>query len=264
MRLSRTSGTRLLRVTVAPLAAGTLIVACSGGAPRHGAAGLLATDRAPRSSDTGSPAGTAPGPATTSVTPSPSTGRPSPAATRPPHAQEPATRSLARRTPVPRSVRSAPPTRSVTPTPTSAPRPKPVAARAPATGMSTDEAQVLQLVNRERASAGCRALTSNSTLLAVARAHSKDMAVNGYFGHDSLDGRTPFDRMRAAGYSGNLMGENIAAGQTTPAAVMAAWMHSSGHRANIVNCGYRVIGIGVYRLAGSPYRIYWTQDFGDR
>jgi uncharacterized protein YkwD len=130
--------------------------------------------------------------------------------------------------------------------------------------MSGNEAQVLQLVNKERASAGCRPLASNSILLAVARAHGKDMAVHRYFDHNSQDGRTPFDRMRAAGYRGNLMGENIAAGQPTPAAVMDAWMHSSGHRANILNCGYKVIGVGVHRLAGSPFGVYWTQDFGDR
>ena len=130
--------------------------------------------------------------------------------------------------------------------------------------MSGDEARVLQLVNQQRAAAGCHALTSNSILVSVARAHSKDMAVNHYFDHNSQDGRTPFDRMRSAGYHGNLMGENIAAGQPTPAAVMDAWMHSPGHRANILNCGYKVIGVGVYRLAGSPFGVYWTQDFGDR
>jgi uncharacterized protein YkwD len=123
---------------------------------------------------------------------------------------------------------------------------------------------VLTLVNKERASAGCAALRSNAILVAVARAHSKDMAVNGYFDHNSQNGRSPFDRMRAAGYRGGLMGENIAAGQPTPAAVMDAWMHSAGHRANILKCGFKVIGIGVYKLAGSPFRIYWTQDFGDR
>ena len=130
--------------------------------------------------------------------------------------------------------------------------------------MSADEAQVLQLVNKERASAGCGALRSNAVLVGVARAHSKDMAVHGYFDHNSQDGRTPFDRMRAAGYRGNLMGENIAAGQPTPSAVMNAWMRSAGHRANILNCGFTALGVGVYRLASSPFRVYWTQDFGDR
>ncbi|MGZ4650234.1 MAG: CAP domain-containing protein [Kineosporiaceae bacterium] len=123
---------------------------------------------------------------------------------------------------------------------------------------------MLRLVNTERASAGCVPLRSNPVLVGVARAHSRDMAVRGYFSHASQDGRTPFDRMRAAGYSGGLMGENIAAGQPTAAAVMDAWMHSPGHRANILNCGYRAVGIGVFRRATSPFHVYWTQDFGDR
>ena len=70
--------------------------------------------------------------------------------------------------------------------------------------------------------------------------------------------------MRAAGYPGGLMGENIAAGQPTPAAVMDAWMHSPGHRANILELRRTRSSASGLRLAGSPYRIYWTQDFGDR
>jgi len=123
---------------------------------------------------------------------------------------------------------------------------------------------VLRLVNVERARAGCGALRSNAILLTVARAHSRDMGVKRYFAHNSQDGRSPFDRMRAAGYRGNLMGENIAAGQPTAAAVMKSWMNSPGHRANILNCGFKVLGIGVAKVAGSPMRIYWTQNFGDR
>ena len=129
--------------------------------------------------------------------------------------------------------------------------------------MSNSEAEVLRLVNVERALAGCSPLRSNSLLVGVARAHSLDMGRHDYFAHNSQDGRSPFDRMRAAGYSGGLMGENIAAGQRTPGAVMDAWMHSEGHRANILNCGFHVIGIGVATVSGSPYGMYWTQDFGD-
>ena len=123
---------------------------------------------------------------------------------------------------------------------------------------------MLRLVNVQRASAGCSPLRSNPVLVRVARAHSLDMGQHAYFAHNSQDGRSPFDRMRAAGYSGGAMGENIAAGQPTAAAVMDAWMHSEGHRANILNCGFHAIGIGVATVSGSPYRIYWTQDFGDR
>ena len=122
---------------------------------------------------------------------------------------------------------------------------------------------MLRLVNVERGSAGCPPLRSNRLLGGVARAHSLDKGRHRYFAHNSQDGSSPFARMRAAGYSGGLMGENIAAGQRTPAAVMDAWMHSEGHRANILNCGFRVLGIGAATVAGSPYGIYWTQDFGD-
>ena len=128
--------------------------------------------------------------------------------------------------------------------------------------LSAAERQVLALVNSERAKAGCAALKANATLNRVAGAHSKDMAVQGYFSHTSQDGRSPFDRMKQAGYQGSMMAENIAAGQATAAAVMNAWMNSSGHRQNILNCGYKEIGIGLHR--GGSMRTYWTQNFGTR
>ncbi len=129
-------------------------------------------------------------------------------------------------------------------------------------GMNSTEQAVLTLVNSERAKAGCSALTANSTLASVARAHSADMAARRYFSHTNPDGKSPFDRMRAAGYSGRLMGENIAAGYRTAAAVMEGWMNSSGHRANILNCGYREIGVGF--ATGGSFGTYWTQVFGTK
>jgi uncharacterized protein YkwD len=118
--------------------------------------------------------------------------------------------------------------------------------------MSSQEAEVLRLVNVERAAAGCSPLVANATLNTVARAHSTDMAVQGYFSHRSKD----------AGYNGRAMGENIAGGQTTAAAVMSGWMKSPGHRANILRCGYKEIGVGYHK--GGSYRHYWTQNFGTR
>ena len=85
------------------------------------------------------------------------------------------------------------------------------------------------------------------------------MALRNYFSHTSLDGRSPWDRIEAQGYTAG-SGENIAAGQSTPAAVMDAWMKSTGHRANILNCSSRAIGVGIGR--GGSYGTYWTQDFG--
>lgn len=120
---------------------------------------------------------------------------------------------------------------------------------------------MVRLVNLERSKkANCRPLTVHSALTTAARGHSADMARNGYFSHTSLDGRTPQDRMRAAGYSGRRTGENIAAGQTSAAGVMMAWMDSPGHKANILNCQYHHIGVG--HAKGGPYGHYWTQNFG--
>jgi uncharacterized protein YkwD len=119
--------------------------------------------------------------------------------------------------------------------------------------------EVLRLVNSERARAGCGALTNDSRLATAAQKHSADMASNKYFSHTSQNGDEMADRIDAAGYKWRSIGENIAKGQSTPAAVMQAWMNSSGHRANILNCGFRNIGIGLAYDGRSPV---WTQDFG--
>ena len=161
------------------------------------------------------------------------------------------------RHPAPRPTMSAPP-----PTRTG-PRPNPpapsTAAPAPSGGVTT---QVVTLTNAERAKAGCGPLAVNATLTAVAQAHSQDMATNNYFDHNSQDGRTPFDRMTAAGYRYSTAAENIAAGQRTPQDVMTAWMNSPGHRANILNCALKQIGVGYATGPSSQYGVYWTQDFG--
>jgi uncharacterized protein YkwD len=120
-------------------------------------------------------------------------------------------------------------------------------------------AEVVRLVNVARAAAGCGALRVDSRLTTAARLHSEDMALRNYFSHTSLDGRSPWDRLEAQGYTAG-SGENIAAGYATPVAVMDAWMKSTGHRANILNCSSRAIGVGLGR--GGSYGIYWTQDFG--
>jgi uncharacterized protein YkwD len=120
-------------------------------------------------------------------------------------------------------------------------------------------AEVLRLVNVERAKVGCPTVRWEARLATAARLHSQDMAAKSYFSHTSLDGRSPWDRIRAQGYTAG-SAENIAAGQRTPAAVMTAWMNSSGHRANILNCTNRALGVGIGY--GGPYGTYWTQDFG--
>ncbi|MFG2719790.1 sigma-70 family RNA polymerase sigma factor [Streptomyces sp. NPDC048416] len=161
------------------------------------------------------------------------------------------------------SKRSAPPAKpSARPAP---PKPAPSTRRATpsATDASTPAAvqQVLDLVNSERSKAGCSALTSNPELYDAALKHSENMAAQNFFDHTDPSGADPGKRITAAGYQWSTYGENIARGQADAAAVMDSWMHSPGHRANILNCAFKEIGIGVHYGSGGPW---WTQDFGTR
>lgn len=118
------------------------------------------------------------------------------------------------------------------------------------------ENEVIRLVNEIRVQNGLKALTTNWELSRVARYKSEDMVKNKYFSHNSPTYGTPFQMMRSFGLSYRTAGENIAYGQRTPAAVVDAWMNSSGHRANILNASYTQIGVG-YCASGN----YWTQMF---
>jgi uncharacterized protein YkwD len=120
------------------------------------------------------------------------------------------------------------------------------------------EDAVIELTNKARATAGCGPLRFDARLRTAARDHSTDMGVHDYFSHTSRDGDTFADRIEAAGYP-HPGAENIARGYQTAAEVMDGWMNSAGHRANILNCGLRTIGVGVYNGPGGPW---WTQDFG--
>ncbi len=132
----------------------------------------------------------------------------------------------------------------------------------PTTSQSKDysvsdfEQQVVDLVNEQRASYGLEPLTLNTELSRVARIKSEDMRDNGYFSHTSPTYGTPFEMMKSFGISYRTAGENIAMGQTTPQAVVNAWMNSEGHRANILNSSFTQIGVG-YASNGN----YWTQMF---
>jgi uncharacterized protein YkwD len=90
------------------------------------------------------------------------------------------------------------------------------------------------------------------------------MVVHHYFDHNSQDGRSPFDRMKAAGFTGGSMAENIAVGYSSAAAVVDGWMNSEGHRRNILNCAYTMIGIGYDGGQVKPEwgNGSWVQDFG--
>lgn len=122
--------------------------------------------------------------------------------------------------------------------------------------VSDFESEVIRLVNKERAAKGLSPLTANWELSRVARYKSQDMVDNHYFSHTSPTYGTPFQMMKSFGISYKTAGENIAYGQTTPQAVVTAWMNSSGHRANILNANYKQIGVGYVKNGN-----YWTQMF---
>jgi uncharacterized protein YkwD len=145
--------------------------------------------------------------------------------------------------------------------------------------------QVMARVNQERWNNGqLPPLKRNDLLDAAAIGHSVNMGVRNFFAHCDLDtGTSPWNRMVAAGYVYSYAAENIAAGYSTPTAVMTGWMNSSGHRANILSTNVREIGIGysfdttdaaTVRLDqdgncvadgfSGPYFHYWTQTFGSR
>jgi uncharacterized protein YkwD len=106
-------------------------------------------------------------------------------------------------------------------------------------------------------------MTMNHLAQYAARLHSRDMATQNYFEHDSLDGRTFSDRMQAAGYGGPTpWGENLQAGGRTAEAAVAALMDSPGHCRNIMNPAFTVVGMGYAFDQSSMYGAYWTQDFG--
>jgi uncharacterized protein YkwD len=129
--------------------------------------------------------------------------------------------------------------------------------------LEAQEAEFLRLINEYRGSKGLSPLVATKLLDQVAYDHSLDMATHAYFDHNDLAGKSPFDRMRAAGYQGGWMAENIAAGNDSAAATFEQWKTSPGHDANMLGTHYKAIGIGRAHADGSPYGWYWTTDFGD-
>lgn len=122
--------------------------------------------------------------------------------------------------------------------------------------------QVISLVNQHRASMGMGQLSVDAALSRSAVWKSANMAGLNYFDHnDDPIGRTVAQRLAACGWPSNLgWGENIAYGYATPADVMAGWLSSPGHKANIENPAFTSTGVGVAQNAQGVY--YWTQDFG--
>ncbi|MET8353315.1 MULTISPECIES: CAP domain-containing protein [unclassified Micromonospora] len=123
--------------------------------------------------------------------------------------------------------------------------------------VSAQAREVVDLVNAERAKAGCKALSIDDKLMTAAQRHSQDQADHKNMSHTGSDGSNAGVRLDRVGYAWRTYGENVAWNQKTPAAVMDAWMNSSGHRANILNCAFTEIGVGIANSNGP----YWTQVF---
>lgn len=121
--------------------------------------------------------------------------------------------------------------------------------------------EVVRLVNAERAKAGIAPLIMDDKLYQAATVRCEE--IMSVFSHTRPDGSSCFTALQQAEASYSKAGENIAIGQSTPAQVVAAWMDSPGHRANILDPGFSRIGVAVLP-AGSGYGGYaWAQFFAD-
>ena len=150
----------------------------------------------------------------------------------------------------PNPPQSQPPTQ---PNPTTAPPATQPPAPPPPASTSSD---AIALTNQARANAGLAALSSNGALNSAAASHSADQAAMNQMTHTGSNGSNAGDRIRAAGYSPGTWGENVAAGYGSSSAVVAGWMGSSGHRANILNSAFTQIGVASATSANGTR--YWT------
>lgn len=131
----------------------------------------------------------------------------------------------------------------------------------------TDSAlqQVLDLTNAERSKLGLEPLRLSSSLFDAAQWMAADMAKFNYFDHLDREGRRVDARAYAFGYRAwRYIGENIAAGQESPAEAIAQWMSSPSHRRNMLRPEFTEIGVGFAENPDSVYGKYWVQIFGTR
>ena len=191
---------------------------------------------------------------TPTATPSPEpTNTPKPVTPKPTKAPEPTEKPV---TPTPTAT---PTEKPATPTPTATPIPTATPTPSPEPEMSVDEmaSEVIRLTNIERVKAGRSPLQYHAGLQRAAMVRAEEITRK--FSHTRPDGTTAETVLLDCGVS-NGAGENIAAGQKTPEAVVRAWMNSSGHRATMLNPNVKYIGVGVCK---SPItgQWLWTQEF---
>jgi uncharacterized protein YkwD len=118
--------------------------------------------------------------------------------------------------------------------------------------------EVFLLVNVEREAQSLPPLTWSDTMSDVAYDHGVDMDERSFFDHVNPDGKGPGERLAARGLSYTVVAENIATGDLTAGGVMAQWMGSDGHKANILSPLVTQVGVGVHKTAGGTW---WVQVF---
>jgi uncharacterized protein YkwD len=146
------------------------------------------------------------------------------------------------------------------------------AAREAVVGRVSDgriRARVVELVNEARSTArrcgreryaAAPPLRISRELTDAAEDHARNMARKRFFEHRGQDGSQPKDRVRRAGYQSRLTGENIAFGPVSAEEVVAGWLDSPGHCANIMDARFQELGIGLAR-GKKRGEIYWVQNF---
>jgi uncharacterized protein YkwD len=128
---------------------------------------------------------------------------------------------------------------------------------------STYDSELLALTNAERSKAGLPSLRLSTKLGQAGQNHAVDMVQKNFFSHTGSNGSQPWDRAKAVGYSYSSIGENIAAGNKTPAETINQWMRSPGHRSNILSRKYTEIGFGYTSNPSYQYESVWVQVFGN-
>lgn len=121
------------------------------------------------------------------------------------------------------------------------------------------------LTNKEREINGTDPLTINGKLSQAAEQKARDMFVNDYWAHNSPDGKTPWVFIKNAGYSYVYAGENLARGFSSTEDVVAAWMASPSHRANMLSSNYKDVGFAVVegKLNGED-TVLVVEEFGNQ
>ncbi|MDF1700736.1 MAG: CAP domain-containing protein [Planctomycetota bacterium] len=119
--------------------------------------------------------------------------------------------------------------------------------------------EVFALVNEARAQVQLPPVVWSEAAAGVAFEHAADMRVRDFYTHENPDGVSPCERLIAREIPMSACGgENIARSNPTSQDVMAAWMGSADHRANVLSPGVTHLGVGVHLASAGPW---WVQDF---